>query len=94
VTAADPFKHVVFTVTELDLEENYDFLSLKDGYTSDDSLLMARLTGNELPEAPFVTSLPSGFVYFITDGGVRAKGFTVSCTALLGVLSFQPHCKK
>ncbi len=78
---ADPYKYVEFTVTELDLENGYDFLYIAT-HTEE---VIVTLTGTKIPSQKFMVSSPGAFVYFDTDASTTAKGFTLSFIALLGL---------
>jgi hypothetical protein len=83
VVPADPFRHISFTVTQLDLEEGFDYLLVGDGSNPDTTEVIAVLTGTAVPAAPLVTSRPGAVVAFFSDEGVTGQGFTIEYKAVM-----------
>jgi len=73
---------VTLTFNAFDTEENFDYVNIYDGTSSND-LLLGSYSGNTIP-GTFTASSGSLFVKFITDGSTIKGGWSASytCTAL------------
>jgi hypothetical protein len=67
---------ITVTITYLNVEEDYDFVTFYDGDTQK-SQVIASLTGSVL-EGSFTSSTPSLLTHFTTDSTVTAPGFEIT----------------
>ncbi len=86
VTVSAPYTRISFKVSQLDLEDGFDYLFIGDGSDPDAAdVIIANLTGSVAPAASFVTSKPAGIIYFRSDDRNTARGFVIEYEALRGV---------
>jgi hypothetical protein len=78
---------IMVTFTMMDIENNYDYLYVYNGSSTDGELL-AELTGSTMPTEPFIGSNAEGALtfHFTSDGSVTKPGWTatVECFTLVG----------
>lgn len=74
IQSDDPSEHIILTFKELDIEPDYDFVTVYEGNIRDPSKIMGKITGTQIPNR-FTTVGPSMLITFESDEGVSNVGF-------------------
>eukprot|EP00058_Branchiostoma_floridae_P015727 XP_002601215.1 hypothetical protein BRAFLDRAFT_81991 [Branchiostoma floridae] len=75
-----PPKVIRLTFTEFDLEDDYDWVYVYDGGTTDSALEIAQLTGSRIPD-PVTSTGSSMTVRMVADISINRKGFQANYAA-------------